>query len=87
MSYRHECPLRPSIRCVSGPGKPRSPKCPVCSSTLLVHEGRWGVFVWTAANRYPESAAVRIFEQHAAAEKTAAATTDLVVRWVPKEAS
>lgn len=34
---------------------------------------RYGVFVWTEANRYPEENAVRIFKRESAAKKLAEA--------------
>lgn len=39
----------------------------------------WGVFVWNSANRYPRSAAVKIFKRRSAAERMAR-ETNLVER-------
>lgn len=86
LATRFECIHRDRFgrSCTKGTGKPRAKKCGYCGGALFVSTGLYGAFVWTAENRYPESAAVKTFRSEPRATRFAD-DNKLVVRWISKE--
>jgi hypothetical protein len=82
---RYRCLVSTDGPHTAGDGKPRRKACAYCGSSLRVQSGLWGVFEWTASNRYPVEDAKRTFTRQGAAQDYAD-QRDLVVRWIPDPA-
>ena len=92
MAFRHSClnaGRSGSLKCPGGDGKPgKGPKkCPGCGATLLIEEGRYGVFQWDPAGRaYREGdmATQAAFQIPGAAQRCADRMTDTVQTTKPE---
>lgn len=78
---RYRCQSDISPHCDRGNRRPTRSRCAYCGSGLRVETGRWGVFRWSAENRYPLDQARRTFARYAAADR-AARQGGFVVRFV-----
>ena len=79
-----------------GNGKPSRKTCQWCRGQLYTETGLWGAFHWVAGARYSDYAedkALLTFTSEARADAYAAglyaadSRSDVVIRWIPKEAS
>lgn len=86
---RYECANNLSVLCSRGTIRPTRKSCAYCGGRLRVEHGLWGVFTWTATNRYPAEAAHSTHASRKAAEKMAGldTSTSLVVRFIPEAAA
>jgi hypothetical protein len=72
-----------------GNGVPKRVTCRLCYGKVVTEQGMWGVFLWSADNRYPPQDArsqhviETIAQRHR--DKGRAKGLDLVVRWIPKD--